>query len=315
MRARRVATVVASIVLAAGLQAGVAGADSGSGNGSGGGGAGGSAGGGGSDCAAPGMTEVPLLGSAVTLGLPFDADPSTGRLTLHDGAVCIATSVGTHKIAEALAVPVPALPDLQGAALAAGTACPAAPAGAPASLDCAATVEPVIAYSDPREGANQLGLEVSLPLRLCLGGGCQQLASPEVATAVVIGMLQCSPQAPNPGMATAGGHVICTWRGAESVVDGVPQPAPEEAGADTGTAVAGAWDSSTVSADVVEVNDNCAAQTGDLSSCTVTVVNPYVVAREGGGDLLYADVDRTSTLVAVPRSLGACVQPHGTNHC
>jgi len=151
--ARRLATVLAACLLAAGTQMATARADGGGGTAT-------------STCTAPGMTTVPMLGGGVTLGLPISVDPGTQTLSLQDAVVCTTLPNPSGGMLIDESVVVPAVDD-QGAAPAQGVDCTPSSA-ATVTAQCSALARPLVTVSPPTDGANALGLAVSVPLVLCV---------------------------------------------------------------------------------------------------------------------------------------------------
>lgn len=255
------------------------------------------------------MTAVPAVGRSVTLGLPFEVDPTTGYLALHDAVVCATLPDGSGGTAQhAVVVPAPAVED-QGADLSQQVDCPAAPSGA----ECSATLQPIITVSNPQAGADELGLGVTLPVTLCVGGTCQS-GDGELGSAVISGMLQCS----DSPIGVNGLHRVCTWQGAEISVDGVPAStsAADLSSLDvsTGTVTIGAWNTQSVDIGLlVRLSDDCGLSSP--TDCYVTTQDPWASVQELGGRALMLVVADRSALLTVPLATAACLKPHGSAHC
>jgi hypothetical protein len=291
---RRAAIVLASTALAIGSQAGAAGAAAVATPTS--------------PCAGTGMTDVPMLGGVVFLGLPFTVDPATQQLTLRDAVVCTDVPGPSGAVVDESVV-VPAVDD-QGAGVSQGVICTPGDPAATVSAQCAALAQPLVTIAPPTDGADQVGLAVSLPLVLCVAGNCTS-ASPAVATAVVTGMLQCTaPPASRSTVPNQG--VICTWQGAELTADGVPL-----AMRGVSPTTAGAWVTPHTAYDLGFATvpaDQCNPQV-DPSTCTPQMEDPYAWARAGGGRVLLLVVPGHRVPVVLPVAVEACVQLSGGTDC
>jgi len=292
--ARRLATVLAACLLAAGTQVATARADGGGGTAT-------------SPCAGPGMTTVPMLGGGVTLGLPISVDPGTQTLSLQDAVVCTTLPNPSGGMLIDESVVVPAVDD-QGAAPAQGVDCTPSSA-ATVTAQCSALARPLVTVLPPTDGADALGLAVSVPLMLCVAGNCQG-GSPALATAVVTGMLQCTPppaargDVPNQG-------AVCTWYGAQLSADGVPiTPA-------VNPVTAGAWVTPNASEEIGVASlplDSCDPQ-ADPTSCEPQPEQPWAWVSETGGRVLLLVLPGHRVPVVLPVAVSACLQPSDEDHC
>jgi len=296
--ASRLAIVLTGILLAAGTQVATASAD--------GGGGGGTAA---SPCSAPGLTTVPMLGGNVTLGLPLSVDPTTQTLSLQDAVVCTTVPNPAGGFLLDQSVVVPAVDD-QGAAPAQGVDC--SPNGEPTvSAQCSALARPLVSVSPPTDGANALGLAISVPVVLCAAGNCEG-GSPAVATAVVTGMLQCTPPPPARGDIPNQG-AVCTWYGAQLTADGVPLSLPGV------TAVtAGAWVTPNAGADigVASIPVDACDPSADPTTCRPHLERPWAWVSETGGRVLLLVLPGGHRVpVVLPVAVSACVQPSDEDDC
>lgn len=316
--ARRLAIIVAAFLLAAGTQVATARADGGgssSGSGSGssgssGSGSGGGSGGGGtsSPCTAPGLTTVPFLQGDVVLGLPFSVDPSTQTLSLQDAVVCTTLPNPQGGMLIDQSVVVPAVDD-QGAAPSQGVDC--APNGAATvTAQCSALAQPLVTVSSPTDGANALGLDVSMPVALCVAGTCEG-GSPALATAVVTGMLQCTPPPPAKGDVSNQG-AVCTWYGAQLTADGVPLSVPSVT-----PLTAGAWVTPNADEEIGVASlpvDGC-DPSADPTTCQPQLEQPWAWVSETGGRVLLLVLPGHRVPVVLPVAVSACVQPSDEDNC
>jgi hypothetical protein len=254
------------------------------------------------------MTDVAMLGGTVFLGLPFTVDPTTQRLTLRDAVVCTDAPGPSGTLVDESIV-VPAL-DVQGAGVSQGATCTPGDATAVVTVQCGALARPLVTVATPTDGASALGIDVSLPLALCVAANCAS-TSAALATAVVTGVLQCTaPPAPHSPVPNAG--VICTWQGAQLTTNGVPMSM-----AGVSPATAGAWVTPHTAYDIGIASipvDSCNMQ-ADPTTCTPQLEDPYWSVRANGGRVLLLVIPGHRIPVVLPVALGACVQPSGTHHC
>jgi hypothetical protein len=259
----------------------------------------------GSACAAPGMTTVPMLGDAVSLGLPLQVD-GAHHVTLHDAVVCTHLADGsTEVVREALVLPAP---DDQGASVSQGATCSGDP-GAAMSVQCAPTAQPLVVLQKPTEGANGLGMDVSLPLSFCVASRCGG-ADKEVAGAAVVGLLECSrPPAQDDG--TPAGGLVCLWHGAELDVDGVPF------GPSAQSVAAGAWLTPHASyrIGVTAPTAGCSDPSDAASCAPPRPQDPSGWVRDNGGRILLLVLPDGDVPVVLPVAVEACVQPQGADTC
>ena len=309
--ARKVGLVLTAMALACGMQVIGARADGPHGGGGSGSGGTGGATAPASPCAAPGITEVPMLGDTVSLGLPLSVDTTTTPpMPSLAGNVVVCTDIpdgsGSGSFAdEAVVVP--------GAGEAGFGSATCAPQGAAfVGPTCAA----LIAVQPPTAGASGLTLHVSLPMAMCVTSPCSASAStPNVATAVVTGMLQCTyPSGTSSSTGPAGG-AICTWQGADLTVNGVPLPTPSNLS--SGGLTAGGWVAPHVNVDIgfLAVLTDCATESSDPSTCAPQPDDMWVTAHAGGGRVLLLVVPDYHIAVAMPVAVASCTQLHGAGHC
>ena len=309
--ARKVGVVLTAMALACGMQ--VIGARADGPHGGGGSGSGGSGGATAaappSPCAAPGITEVPMLGDTVSLGLPLSVDTTTNPPTPSlAGNVVVCTDIpdgsGSGSFAdEAVVVP------MAGEAGFGSATC--APQGAAyVGPSCAA----LIAVQPPSAGASGLTLDVSLPMAMCATSGCSA-STLNLATAVVTGMLQCTYPAGASSSSAPTGGAICAWQGADLSVDGVPLPTPSNLS--SGGLTAGGWVTPHVGVDIgfAAVLADCASDSSDPSKCNPQPDDMWLTAHAGGGRVLLLVVPDYHVAVTMPVAVASCTQLHGAGHC
>ena len=262
-----------------------------------------------------------MLQGTIQLGLPLQRDPSSGDLTLSDAVVCYHAPGGNSSSdvsGEALVVRAP---DTQSDALQLGASC-TSEQRAVVTVDCGPTAAPLVVVNPPESGsvgADSLGLDVSVPVRLCASGHCEQ-GSPDLVPAVVAGRLECSAP-PADGTPTAAG-AVCLWYGLQVSADGVPVSGLVPSDLDTGSFSGGGWAEAPLAAgaQLVTVSDGCAPNSFDPTGCHTDVSQRWIWADYGPGPIMVFLLPSGETPLLIPApdprlAASFCYQSVGAGAC